>query len=1712
MTVLDDLIKQRRMAYAKEQEKKVALLSDASKMDKYVSTISQQVSTTTKMAPKRKADLLVDRIDMSIQDDNPMKGFGPDFRQRFRTELSNPKNTNYSARTIAAGIAKAMLLDTSGDKEGKTRLEKAYENYRHDESSRGFAFIGSGKDINSKVPSVPAGFKTYKEWKADRRAEEDAKLEQEYTLKGYIDSVKNTATLGAYLGAAGAAVAGQLGPQVVTPEEVITIPTAAAISGIVAGSAELIAYPFRKMIDKTEWGRARKEGDWKDKAAVVLAKYGPDFLISGGAETAMLKSVVINRAAKTSLLNNPSAKNVVVASEADDMLAKISKKEVGMPLNIKKQKGVAEIKMWSKENNIDLPTDDITAIGKKFGELTPEGKVAARLHPEGKIKGTIEQYEKEEALGYYTGSKTADKDIKNVKVTKADEHVSKAENTVKAAQVTENTTAVQPKVEVVAFKPEYLEGDPAVNFMLRQEEQAFKKTEVGKEMLTVVSRNDQEEKLALAVQKDTFIDKPTSTVIVDKETNRTVVTAVAPDTVATRVEADGLVYDAYGRQIEATGKLDILEGGGKTADISYPVTYHTTNKQALEKIKSNGLRKNTAVSINEDDANKWKISKGNVVLRIKEKVVDGTYDNTRKVLNKVKPENIEVKTDTGWESLVRTENKLKTDPFDYPQAFDLSEHAYIPVANQNLDDVLKRGIAGGKFSVSDEAALKTKKGTNIFRVKKENLELDIKGKTTVTSKTKLEPEDLEVKFEDTWVSLDKYKEVIKLKEKYDAVGDYYDELILKYNPHLEKPTKSFSEANITREEAMTQASIGLEKRLTPEETNKLNAMLTEFDDVERVVLKLKKEIPDISVGTLRSEMANIIKAVQTGKLSSEEALPLVGDLRLRTEQSPTMMGVDKNENLGGIVEFTAMLNKTAGIVKGMLAFGIGAGILEALSPSEAEAFNWSSLTKEVLKSYSKRTITSLQKKQLAVGRIMSDDIVHLAKTQFQTGLHETENGGAKYFIANLSKVYRGVGKSVSRSILTPQAQFNLILKEETGKLINPAVFKATYFNSEAVNIKNGMRVLSNIFTKGGVETAQKEISKEFKHLLPLAEKQYLHDYHIKMASDLTNRIKKLKKADKKTVLMLKHEVHKHTGMAKSLEPEVSKYFKEYQKVAQIVAEKHSSARIFFAADDSIKFEKYPFMRNISLTEKEMLTIGRLKRQMSTYKERLEGVNVKTKAGAFMHYNMHPELKLENMLNAVDSTATPWMKNFSRSVNARPLVPDAVASMQRYIPDVERRIQTQDYWNSGWADAMRKSAHIEPLHKAFQALKEGSQPFENNWTNTAARWYTNIEVFKRLFLSPSAGLKHLVKLTGDMVTHGVRETTASMPSSLRGVSHRIIENTPLLKRVLGKLDNPSSFIKLKKQLLDSVAPAMDTRYRMMQMGFGNYDTYFSKLGVMADQVNHVGGLWINLAELFDRGVTMEAGLRIGAKQGLTPDQALYGIYDTILKNNFLGREFTPQWLRHPKFKALMLFQSTPYKIMERKAQMAIKSKRVITSLGKEVAKITKTAEGRRKLLNDLKTLRKDMINAEKELKSNLILDSLRSEQDFYGNAVIKQFTKDLLIMGAGTAAAGSVGLNMHHHFFHLPFIKNSYYSETYNELAFSPAVTAIQKGTEAYNYKLENGENAFILTEIWQKWSNKTGPFPEMVHKYNRLTQNDIPEIYRDSKFKYLFAIPAKEID
>ena len=289
-----------------------------------------------------------------------------------------------------------------------------------------------------------------------------------------------------------------------------------------------------------------------------------------------------------------------------------------------------------------------------------------------------------------------------------------------------------------------------------------------------------------------------------------------------------------------------------------------------------------------------------------------------------------------------------------------------------------------------------------------------------------------------------------------------------------------------------------------------------------------------------------------------------------------------------------------------------------------------------------------------------------------------------------------------------------------------------------------------------------------------------------------------------------------------------------------------------------------------------------------------------------------------------------------------------------------------------------------------------------------------------------------------------------------------------------------------------------------MGFDMREEYFSGAQVLWHRAQNAGAVWINMAEVFDRGVSAIAGINMAAKRGLTADQALYGVYDLILKNNFLSRELNPGWMRNPKIRALLMFQGTPFKIAERRVTQAFRTGRAINKGYRGLRAASKTPAGRAKLMQDFKDLRYLMKTTEREFKANLFIDALQSEVDFFGTPVVNQFAKDIAIIAGATYGGAHWGMNLKHHFFHVPFISGMSHDPV---IAFSPGPMNIIRAARTDEGRAYE-DDEWLFGKIMKKWLGPTWIAPDILWKASRLSRNDIPELYSGSEFQYMFAIPA----
>jgi len=92
-------------------------------------------------------------------------------------------------------------------------------------------------------------------------------------------------------------------------------------------------------------------------------------------------------------------------------------------------------------------------------------------------------------------------------------------------------------------------------------------------------------------------------------------------------------------------------------------------------------------------------------------------------------------------------------------------------------------------------------------------------------------------------------------------------------------------------------------------------------------------------------------------------------------------------------------------------------------------------------------------------------------------------------------------------------------------------------------------------------------------------------------------------------------------------------------------------------------------------------------------------------------------------------------------------------------------------------------------------------------------------------------------------------------------------------------------------------------------------------------------------------------------------------------------------------------------------------------------------------------------------------------------------------------------NIQDQVFHPPFIKME---------GESPGVYLNPVTSAAYKTwtKRHEEDRGLLFTEFVNNWLGHSGAVPSTFRKAMRLTENDIPEIYRNSKLRYFFGVPA----
>jgi len=863
--------------------------------------------------------------------------------------------------------------------------------------------------------------------------------------------------------------------------------------------------------------------------------------------------------------------------------------------------------------------------------------------------------------------------------------------------------------------------------------------------------------------------------------------------------------------------------------------------------------------------------------------------------------------------------------------------------------------------------------------------------------------------------------------------------------------------------------------------------------------KAKAKLPETEPSLEREPTPEELK-------ESEEFLQSLGNI------DGTVPGPDGKLKPAKAAEHARKLKGADKLLLGIVAASTLVPLAEVLGPTEAEAAGPETMVTElaaaVLKGARREGPKTLQKMLKALRE------AHIIPPPQTDPFTLPEPMRAIRLVPSLDLIQKKANMPL-QGLATPHSYFWYYfgVKEGQELMANPAVQWASAQTAAIYNTTVGQKTLLRILNEiPGYKSSANELIEAMR---PLMQKYYepmqIRGYHAYMADKLKKAIdKEWARATKRK--LVGEEKEKALSIIEALEEQYRAHTRELEKTAHIVDEYHEAwrrivqpmslqpqhigLRVFLAAEDTADFIHYPWLKG-RLSFDEQVAVARLKAMMEHYGARLleAGEEIITHR-PYMHHAPHPDANFERVEEAIKRfgrgvvPTPPLAKVFSRKAGFLPMVPDAEYCTTRYIQDINLRLEAMNFWRKGkpdgwWAfqQAIEANPGIAPegLVRAFRAFARGFKPVESTPLNNLSNKLYAFEVARLLWMSPSVALKHLFKVLAGYRTFGL-EAVKATPKALVSTVKIAIKRQggeAWLKKMGWSLD-----------VMDEAVEALTETGKLYRMiaEISPFMATESQAAKLLRRFNEMGSLPVSAVERFDRALSVVTALRMAAKKGMTPWQATYGVFDTILKANFLAGPLNPAWLRDPKIRLVMAFQGTPYKIMEQRAMLYSR------------------AGGA--LLEVVKQLAKDIREGEMRFKWAMIKDALSRERDIFGTPVLKQALTEMLLVGTAIEIGKQAwDVELAHHFLHPPFVR---VHRREVAIGASPLVGATVRALMAPE---EIKEEEFIVSRFFNEWfgrANRGLPLPATFVKLARLSKDDIPEIYRDRRLAYLFSVPTLE--
>jgi len=847
---------------------------------------------------------------------------------------------------------------------------------------------------------------------------------------------------------------------------------------------------------------------------------------------------------------------------------------------------------------------------------------------------------------------------------------------------------------------------------------------------------------------------------------------------------------------------------------------------------------------------------------------------------------------------------------------------------------------------------------------------------------------------------------------------------------------------------------------------------------------------------------NISKAGAEGKVKKEKRDFNRESVDLYTRMSQGKISQDEYDSA-----LNSLMNEHGGGGWGkmMAAITAGAGALSALSafaPSEAEA---AGLPNGVITNANYSIVSGIKKTFKEVIKEIVDKklfVPEYVKGTFDFG----DKGYAISIIPdimNVSAKYRSSKKMFAQQYLSPNVVadflYNATTKDGRRLPTNPMPEIASRTAISQGNTAKAFSLVQDVLSMvTGGESHMKEVSEAMKPLLEMnmtASRVSFHRGNIsKLDEMIEGLIKKKSKLSGDEALAMDGNIEKLMMMQDASNQAISElkfnkeaFDKQWRTIAEGLAEKYPSTRIALALEGEGMAANDPWVLK-HLTDREKEAVGHLRKLHNKIAEYIIDVGGKPiMEKPYIHHAAHPDMDWKGLQKSLEGYSLesqnilPLSRLFHREYNSKQMMPDIHYVMQQYLPDIFKRIEMMDFWKKGKPNGW--SAHMHALEQMgwrapaefMKSIAQGFLPEDRTWANNIARQAYALEAARLIGFNPAPGFKHLMKLEANWSNFGVKMGLTNLPKAFDIYKKEV--GAAVLEKMTGK----------------KVTRDMETELYRTFTHAGNMSAIIQDLGLyepprgwvekIGRQLSDYTGTIINNTERFDRAMSFVGSMEMAAKQGMTAEQAIYNLYDTILKTNFLSGNQNPSWLRNPKVRAMMMFQGTPFKIAEQRALLAVRAGRGIKKGWDEYYK-------------QLQDIRKMVGEGEKEFKWNLIKDALESEKDINGIPYAYQLMRKVMILGTViTGGAALFDADMTGHMLHLPFVKH----EGGLKVNLNPVLSAAME-TKAK-------EDEFWLSSFFKRWLG-SAPFGAAVGKAARLKEDDIPKIYRDSKFRYFFGVPA----